>query len=44
MEPLCDLLLRVPHAKTARIQEGHKALGHAICGLIEAALFPRQAC
>jgi D-sedoheptulose 7-phosphate isomerase len=40
MEPLCDLLLRVPHAETPRIQEGHEALGHAICGLIEAALFP----
>jgi len=40
MEPLCDLLLRVPHAETARIQEGHAALGHAICALIEATLFP----
>lgn len=40
MEPLCELLLRVPHAETARIQEGHEALGHAICTLIEATLFP----
>jgi D-sedoheptulose 7-phosphate isomerase len=40
MAPLCDLLLRVPHAETARIQEGHEALGHAICALIEATLFP----
>lgn len=40
MAPVCDLLLRVPHAETARIQEGHEALGHAICALIEAALFP----
>lgn len=43
MTPHCDLLLRVPHAETARIQEGHEALGHAICALIEAALFPRPA-
>jgi D-sedoheptulose 7-phosphate isomerase len=40
MAPHCDLLLRVPHVETARIQEGHEALGHAICALIEAALFP----
>jgi D-sedoheptulose 7-phosphate isomerase len=43
MAPLCELLLRVPHVETARIQEGHEALGHAICALIEAALFPRSA-
>jgi D-sedoheptulose 7-phosphate isomerase len=26
---------------TPRIQEGHEALGHAICALVEATLFPR---
>ncbi len=41
MASLCDLLLRVPHTETPRIQEGHEAMGHAICALIEAALFPR---
>lgn len=41
MEPLCDLLIRVPHAETPRIQEGHEAIGHAICALVEATLFPR---
>lgn len=41
MAPLCDLLIRVPHAETPRIQEGHEAIGHAICALIEATLFPR---
>lgn len=41
MPPLCDILLRVPSAATPRIQEGHEALGHAICALVEATLFPR---
>jgi D-sedoheptulose 7-phosphate isomerase len=41
MDTLCDLLLRVPSTETARIQEGHEALGHALCGAIEARLFPR---
>lgn len=41
MAPLCDLLVRVPHTETPRIQEGHEAIGHAICALVEAALFPR---
>lgn len=40
MTPLCDLLLRVPSRTTPRIQEGHEALGHIICGLIEDALSP----
>lgn len=43
LEPLCDLLIRVPHAETPRIQEGHEAIGHAICALVEATLFPRPA-
>lgn len=37
----CDYLLRVPSDSTPRIQEGHIAMGHAICQLIEAQLFPR---
>lgn len=41
MDPLCDLLLRVPSASTPRIQEGHEVLGHAICAMVEAAMFPR---
>lgn len=40
MDALCDHLLRVPSTETARIQEGHEALGHALCAAIEAALFP----
>jgi D-sedoheptulose 7-phosphate isomerase len=41
MAPLCDLLLRVPAAETPKIQEAHITLGHVICGLIEARIFPR---
>lgn len=43
MAPLCDLLLRVPSRATPRIQEGHEALGHTICGLVEDALSPTSA-
>lgn len=41
MGPLCDVLLRVPSTSTPRIQEGHEVLGHAICAMIEAGMFPR---
>jgi D-sedoheptulose 7-phosphate isomerase len=41
MPALCDILLNVPAASTPRIQEGHEVLGHAICALVEATLFPR---
>ncbi|HEX7272425.1 MAG TPA: D-sedoheptulose 7-phosphate isomerase [Casimicrobiaceae bacterium] len=37
----CDHLLRIPSDVTPRIQEGHIAVGHAICQIIEEALFPR---
>jgi D-sedoheptulose 7-phosphate isomerase len=43
MAALCDLCIRIPSASTPRIQEGHEVLGHAICGMIEAAIFPREA-
>lgn len=35
MRGLCDLLVVVPSAVTARIQEMHILLGHALCGLLE---------
>lgn len=41
MGMLCDFLLRVPSDSTPRIQEGHIAMGHAICQVIESQLFPR---
>ena len=39
----CDHALVTPHALTPRIQEGHVAMGHALCELIERALFSRPA-
>jgi D-sedoheptulose 7-phosphate isomerase len=42
MAALCDLCLRVPSDSTPRIQEGHEVLGHAICAMVEAAIFPRE--
>lgn len=41
MPGLCEYCIRVPSSETPRIQEGHIALGHTICGLVEACLFPR---
>jgi D-sedoheptulose 7-phosphate isomerase len=41
MPARCDYLLRVPSESTPRIQEGHIAIGHAICQLIEAQMFPK---
>jgi D-sedoheptulose 7-phosphate isomerase len=37
-----DIVIRIPSAITPSIQEGHEVLGHAICAMIEAELFPRQ--
>ena len=41
MQGRCDYLLRVPSDSTPRIQEGHIAIGHVICQIIEAQLFPK---
>ena len=41
MPERCDYLLRVPSDSTPRIQEGHIAMGHAICQMIEAQMFPK---
>lgn len=38
----CDHLLAVPSIETARIQEVHQVTYHAICGAIEATLFPNR--
>ena len=38
MNSACDLCLRVPSKTTARIQEMHITIGHAICQLLEARL------
>lgn len=41
MREWCDVLLAVPLAVTARIQEVHLVTGHIICGAVESRLFPR---
>jgi D-sedoheptulose 7-phosphate isomerase len=43
MAELCDPCLRIPADRTPQVQEGHEVLGHAICAMVEAALFPRPA-
>ena len=37
----CDHALVTPHDSTPRIQEGHIAMGHALCELVERSLFAR---
>jgi D-sedoheptulose 7-phosphate isomerase len=41
MKEHSDILLNVPSNDTPRIQESHITLGHIICELVEARLFPR---
>lgn len=41
MLDLCDIPLRMPSDETPKIQEGHIMIGHIICGLVEASMFPR---
>ncbi|MBL7689047.1 MAG: D-sedoheptulose 7-phosphate isomerase [Bdellovibrionaceae bacterium] len=41
MNEVCDLMLKVPSTCTPRIQEAHILLGHIVCELVEARLFPR---
>ncbi len=38
---LCDHLLAIPSQDTPRIQECHMLIGHIICELVEAAVFPK---
>lgn len=42
LAPLTDICLKVPSKRTARIQEGHLALLHTLCALVEEALFPTK--
>lgn len=32
---LCDVMIRIPSQDTARVQEGHILVGHALCDLVE---------
>jgi D-sedoheptulose 7-phosphate isomerase len=43
MAKWCDYLLVMPSNDTPRIQEGHKVVGHIICGLIEQLCCPGSA-
>lgn len=41
MKEMADYLLNVPSTDTPRIQESHIMIGHIICEIVEAQLFPR---
>ena len=42
MKGLADFLLNVPSTDTPRIQESHIMLGHIICEIVEARMFPKS--
>lgn len=42
MKELCDVCLRMPSTETPKVQEGHIAIEHIICGLVEATIFPKN--
>lgn len=41
MKTMADYLLNVPSDDTPRIQESHIMLGHIVCEMVEAQMFPR---
>ena len=41
MKEMADYLLNVPSDDTPRIQESHIMLGHIICEIVEASIFPK---
>lgn len=43
LAPMSDICFRIPSNETPRIQEGHEFIGHLLCALIEAEMFPREA-
>lgn len=42
MKDLSKYLINIPSTDTPRIQECHMLLGHTICELVEASLFPKK--
>lgn len=40
LKSLCDYLLAMPSQTTPRIQEAHITVGHIICEIVEATIFP----
>ena len=43
IEGCVDLCVRIPSRSTPKIQEGHIVVGHVLCGLVEAIMYPRPA-
>lgn len=43
MRSLADYLINVPSTDTPRIQEAHIMIGHIICEIVEASIFPKSA-
>ena len=41
MRQVADYLLNVPSMDTPRIQESHIMLGHIVCEIVEARMFPK---
>lgn len=41
LDGMCDHLIKIPSTDTPRIQECHMLIGHSICEVVEATLFPR---
>ncbi len=41
LKEICSLLLCIPSTDTPRIQECHMLVGHTVCEIVEATLFPR---
>lgn len=44
MKELADYLINVPSSDTPRIQECHIMVGHIICEIVEAEMFPKGEC
>lgn len=42
MSAVCDLMVAAPSTATPMIQQVHITAAHAICGLVELAMFPRH--
>ena len=43
LAPLADICFCMPSSETPRIQEGHELIGHLLCALVEAEMYPRNA-
>ena len=41
MKDKCNFLLNLPSSDTPRVQESHIMIGHILCELVEAAVFPK---